>query len=332
MILADKIINERKKNGWSQEDLAEKLGVSRQAVSKWEGAQSIPDLQKIVRLAEVFNVSTDFLLKDEMEPADRPEKTAFENQDTELDKDVRRISLEEANDFIRSENARAPRLALAVALFILSPVLLILLSGAVAEGHLHISENTAAFAGLTMLFLFVAGGVYIILSEGRRKAQFADIENQRLETSYGVSGLVRQYRNDYQDTHNRKVTLSVIMYILCALPLVLVSVLEQSGFIMIMMVGVLLGTVAVATYIIVETTVIMNSFEILLQTGDFSEAKKDEEHLSSIYWSIITAVYLATSFLTFNWGRSWIIWPVAAVAYPAVKAVVGLITGKRYSS
>ena len=49
MILADKIINERKKNGWSQEELAEQLSVSRQSVSKWESAQSIPDLQKMFR-------------------------------------------------------------------------------------------------------------------------------------------------------------------------------------------------------------------------------------------------------------------------------------------
>ena len=46
MILADKIIDERKKNGWSQEDLAEQLGVSRQSVSKWESAGSVPDLKK----------------------------------------------------------------------------------------------------------------------------------------------------------------------------------------------------------------------------------------------------------------------------------------------
>ena len=67
MILADKIIELRKKNGWSQEDLAEKLEVSRQSISKWEGAQSIPDMNKILKLSEVFSVSTDYLLKDEIE-------------------------------------------------------------------------------------------------------------------------------------------------------------------------------------------------------------------------------------------------------------------------
>ena len=66
MILADKIIQLRKKNGWSQEELAEKLNVTRQSVSKWESAQSIPDLQKILQLSQIFEVSTDYLLKDEL--------------------------------------------------------------------------------------------------------------------------------------------------------------------------------------------------------------------------------------------------------------------------
>ena len=51
MILADKIVENRKKNGWSQEELAEKLGVSRQSVSKWESAQAVPDLKKILQLS-----------------------------------------------------------------------------------------------------------------------------------------------------------------------------------------------------------------------------------------------------------------------------------------
>lgn len=64
MIFADKVVQLRKKSGWSQEELAEKLNVTRQSVSKWEGAQSIPDLEKILQLAQIFGVSTDYLLKD----------------------------------------------------------------------------------------------------------------------------------------------------------------------------------------------------------------------------------------------------------------------------
>ena len=62
MILADKIILLRKRKGWSQEELAEQLGVTRQSVSKWEGAQSVPDIQKIIQMSEIFGVTTDYLL------------------------------------------------------------------------------------------------------------------------------------------------------------------------------------------------------------------------------------------------------------------------------
>ena len=67
MILADKIIRLRRKNGWSQEELAEKMNVSRQAVSKWESAQTVPDLEKILMLGALFGVTTDYLLGRETE-------------------------------------------------------------------------------------------------------------------------------------------------------------------------------------------------------------------------------------------------------------------------
>ena len=66
MILAEKITELRKKNGWSQEELAEQLDVSRQSISKWESAQSTPDMNRILKMSDIFGVSTDYLLKDEM--------------------------------------------------------------------------------------------------------------------------------------------------------------------------------------------------------------------------------------------------------------------------
>ena len=66
MILADKSTALRKKAGWAQEELAEQLGVTRQSVSKWEGAQSVPDMDKVVQMSRLFGVTTDFLLKDEL--------------------------------------------------------------------------------------------------------------------------------------------------------------------------------------------------------------------------------------------------------------------------
>ena len=78
MILADKIIYLRKKCGWSQEELAEKMNVSRQSISKWEGAQTIPDLDKILQLSALFGVTTDYLLKDEIEDEELTNDASFD--------------------------------------------------------------------------------------------------------------------------------------------------------------------------------------------------------------------------------------------------------------
>lgn len=77
MNLADRIQRLRKEKGISQEELANVLGVSRQAVSKWESEQSIPDLDKIIALSEYFAVTTDYILKGTEIPAAANQKKTY---------------------------------------------------------------------------------------------------------------------------------------------------------------------------------------------------------------------------------------------------------------
>ena len=132
MILADKIIRLRKKNGWSQEELADKMNVSRQAVSKWESAQTIPDLEKILQLGTLFGVTTDYLLKDEIEDEEL-------TNDTTTDTTVKRISIEEANEYIEQMKKSSWRLALATFLCILSPITIMVLS-ILSELPIHVID------------------------------------------------------------------------------------------------------------------------------------------------------------------------------------------------
>ncbi|MBE5779235.1 MAG: helix-turn-helix transcriptional regulator [Clostridiales bacterium] len=67
MKIGNKILAQRKKAGFSQEELAEKMGISRQAVSRWETGEAIPDTEKIIQLSKLFQVPTDYLLLDEVE-------------------------------------------------------------------------------------------------------------------------------------------------------------------------------------------------------------------------------------------------------------------------
>ena len=67
MKLSNKLIDLRKEKGWSQEDFAEKLDVSRQAISRWENGSALPDAQNILRISKLFDVSADYLLNDDCE-------------------------------------------------------------------------------------------------------------------------------------------------------------------------------------------------------------------------------------------------------------------------
>ena len=164
MILSEKIAEERKKNGWSQEELAEKLSVSRQAVSKWESASSVPDLQKLLRMAKIFEVSTDYLLKDEMGKEEVEKISDYRTEDTVY----RNVSMEEANHFLEWKRKNAVILAGAVALCIMSPSLLIFLTGLSSATGGNLSENTAVGIGVSVVLVMVSLAVAIFISYGIR--------------------------------------------------------------------------------------------------------------------------------------------------------------------
>ena len=64
MTMGEKILNMRKARGWNQEELAERIGVTRQAVSRWESGAAKPDADKIIAICDLFGVSADYLLRD----------------------------------------------------------------------------------------------------------------------------------------------------------------------------------------------------------------------------------------------------------------------------
>lgn len=72
MTIGEKILNMRKVRGWSQEDLAEQVGVSRQAVSRWEAGSAKPDADKIIVLCDLFGISADYLLRDDYAGEQKP--------------------------------------------------------------------------------------------------------------------------------------------------------------------------------------------------------------------------------------------------------------------
>ena len=326
MILADKIITNKKKNGWSQEELAEKLNVTRQSVSKWEGAQSVPDLNKILLMSRIFEVSTDYLLKDELEEPDGTQNTeSLETGGFEESVPARRVSMEEARAFLDIKEKLAGKIAFAVSLCIVSPVCLIFLGAAQETGRISISENMAAGAGLLILLLAIAIAVAVFISSGIRMGQYDYLDKDRIETDYGVTGMVKDQKSEYQGTYTRYHIIGTCCCILAATPLFTMLMFTEEDFMMAMAVCVLLFIVAIGVYFFVVAGVRWESMQKLLQEGDYTiDNKKNEaafEPVSKAYWLVATAIYLGYSFYTNAWEISWIVWPVAGVLFAAVKVI-----------
>ncbi len=318
MIFADKLIELRKKSGWSQEELAEQMNVTRQSVSKWEGAQSVPDLEKIIQLSKLFGVSTDYLLKDDIEEKE-------EKIQTEEKPNVRRVSMEEANKFLAAKAETAKTIAYGVFLCIVSPICLIIL-GVMSENSAYgISENVAAGIGMINLLVFIAFAVVLFILSGSKTSRFEFLEKEIFETVYGVSGMVKERKEDYRETYTKNIAIGVCFCVLSLIPLFAGIIISENDLFIACMVSVMLALIGIGVTFLVRNGIIWESFDKLLQEGEYSKKKKREKSASSkistIYWSLVTALYLAYSFISLNWQFSWIIWPVAAVLYPAIIAL-----------
>lgn len=320
MILADKIIDLRKKAGWSQEELADKLGVSRQSVSKWEGAQSIPDMNKILQLSDLFGVSTDYLLKDSLEAAEPVPAQEVEAEGTTF------VSMEEANAFIEYKQESAPRIALGVLLCILSPIVLMLLGGAQQTGRLPLTEMQAGMIGLIVLLLMIAGAVLLFVLTGMKGSKYEYLEKNALDTAYGVSGMVRERMGREENDHTRRIAIGVVLCVLAAIPLFALLLWRgEDEWYGVLGVSAILLLVAVGVHTIVRTCIPWEGYRMLLEEGDYTRAsKRGNRKYSGIYWGLITAAYLAVSFITQRWDMTWIVWPVAGVLYGVVVEIVKL--------
>lgn len=331
MILADKIINLRKKNGWSQEELAEKLGVTRQSISKYEGAQSIPDLDKILKLSEIFGVTTDYLIKDELEEEEYAASQMQENE-SESDRSVHKVTMEMANEYLQIIDWSAGKTAFATMLCILSPIVLLMLGAMSEMPNYHISENAAAGIGICVLIVLIAIAVTIFILCGMKTKKYEYMEKEDIETAYGVSGMVKEKRDAYHSPYVTQLVIGITCCICSVIPLFGTLAVSESDFYMVSAVCMLLTLVAIGTYFIVRSAAKMNAMNQLLEEEDYTRQKKHENKKMSgpvtVYWLIATSIYLAWSFTTNDWDRTWIIWPVVGVLFPAFYAIVSGIRKK----
>lgn len=300
MTFSDKLIALRKKAGWSQEELAERLNVSRQSVSKWESAQSMPDIDKILQLSSLFSVTTDCLLKDTQ---DDPQPAAAQTPSP-----LPRVTLAQAEDYLTKAQGNAPQMAL----------------GTVSElGLLGLDDDLAGGLGMIALLVLVAVAVVLFMQCGAAVREYEFLEKEPIETEHGVTALVRERRAAFAPEYDRANRMGAVLCILAAVPL-FAAVMVGVSFLMSMSICLLLVLVACGVYAFVRVGTVQDAMNRLLEDGDFTRGHKAVKGrltaLTAAYWLVVVAIFLWYTFGPNGNGQpqySWFIWAIAGVVYAA---------------
>lgn len=320
MILADKIIKLRKQLGWSQEELAEKMNISRQSVSKWESANSIPDLNKIIMLAEIFDVSTDFLLKDEFE--------TFDTINESKEPSTIQVSLEQAGKYIESKIEISALVTKGVMLCLCSVIPLFFFLAMAETGRLNLTDDIAAAIGVVSILVMIAIGVSFFIKTNQYDNEIAEIDNEPFELAYGVHGVFKEKLEKFRTSYNRKLSIGIFLFIISFVPLMMVSMFSGGSDVVLMMLIVLILFIAVGIYIVAPVSAKYDAYNNLLKDSfsgkERSKRAKRAEKLAAFYWPLLVAIFLGWSLWTMNWGVTWIIWPVGAVLFAALVGLMEL--------
>lgn len=314
MLLSEKIMSLRKRNGWSQEELAQQLGVSRQSVSKWESMASMPDIQKIMAMSELFGVSTDYLLKDELEelpataiaadyaassvqsgssdPAagsttdstagdgSTGESSTGNASTSEAIAPKLSVSLETATEYLDAIARTSRPTAGAITLFILGPALLVSLAtyseDALYFDPMRISPDAMGIAGICIMMLFIAAGVGLLILQDMKLARFKQFKEASLELQYGVEAAVRRRAESTESLRYVQQAAGVCLTILSAIPFLIASY-YGTGLTFALGFFVAAILVSLGVYLLVYSGILRDGYRVLLQEGDFSHDEKSNK-------------------------------------------------------
>lgn len=196
--------------------------------------------------------------------------------------------------------------------------------------------------GVLMLMLFVVGAVALFIVGGQRKGQAEEILREPGTLDYETTNHISAEYKKYKNIHSIRMTLGILCCAFSWMPLVVVDVLSKgkSDFLENLMVVVLMLCVGFGVFFIILTSMIKGGYEALLKnndsktvSGDYrNEEKEKVEYISkgaqtvmTVFWPTVVCIYLAVSFLSFAWGITWMIWPMAVV----INLVLNLLLVKR---
>lgn len=284
MKLGQKIAGLRKKSSLSQEALAEKMNVSRQAVSKWESNQSIPDIEKIVDLSELFGVTTDYLLKNGTPSFELPGKSSEEK----IEKALPAITDQEIDQYLEVAKKAAHFESLSIALFFLAIASFCLFSTLV-----FISHNIFGTAAYIAPIIIIAIALGYFIHAKLMMHEFKSITQNKFALTSTQNDLIDSSAHEFRNKNNRRIVIGVVLCILAIIPLILIwtlHLLPDWAWAVLAITFVLLGIVSYQF-----TFYFLRQLAFKTISGRRKHLPKEEKSLlingSVIFWIVLFLVY-----------------------------------------
>lgn len=270
----------RKIKNYSQEDLADKLQVSRQAVSKWESGTGFPETEKLISICDLFDCSMDELVKGKISIDSNSEK-------------------EEYDSFM---NKFGKNISIAITLILIGTILLLTIIG--------FNENNNMY-GIVVLLIFVVFSVPIFIVNGLEMENFKS-KHTKLSNFYSEEE-IDNYNKKFAIVLASSISIILIGVVVFMMLIALKIFSEDSIF----PVSILMCFITVAVPILVNAGIQKDKYDIKKYNKENSLYSKDEFDKVGKYCGVImiiaTIIYLLISFIFNLWAISWIVFPVGGM-------------------
>ncbi|MHB0809144.1 MAG: helix-turn-helix transcriptional regulator [Facklamia hominis] len=335
-MLAEKIYQLRKAKNWSQEDLAAKIGVSRQSVSKWERGEALPDLERMISLSDIFGVSIDDLIRsnkiteDEKEDLQSQAKTTPPQTDQETPlTSLNEIDLASAHNYLQVKQVTSQSNAAACFLIIIG-------SGSFFALQMMADELPSAFWLQIIAWVILLASIAIASASFIQNQQLSEkyrwIETQPHQLGFQVKEVLERDQSANREIWQKQTITGTSLCILSALPLVITSsILDDDLPIAISLIATI-ALISAGVYQLMRSADLKKGYQILLQgpqestrwgqsSDDDPEFKKDSiwTYVQNSYWGLVLVSYLTISFVFRAWAWSWILFVIAPFLFDVVQ-------------
>ncbi|MFR7590886.1 MAG: helix-turn-helix domain-containing protein [Longibaculum sp.] len=287
----------RKAKGLSQEALAEKLNVSRQAVSKWESGVGYPEMDKLILLSDLFGVTIDYLIKDQNE-------TLIQNEQ----ESKYFMSHEKLQEYMQFKKGFGFKIASSVSGIIIGVILTI-----IAEGTTY--ETIAIFGFL----LIVALAVFCMIVAGISCERYNTLEKQNINMSFqDLQNLQNEY-SQFKMKFGISIAFGVFLIIISTAAIILLQDMNLDEK---FCAAQLMFCVACAVFIFIYQGIKEDMYRFLIENKQFIKEKHKEEHsLYSFTMPLAAMIFVFLGLTKGWWHPGWIIFPVTAILTSGIESI-----------